>query len=176
MRLVVLFSVLLLSSVACNQSSHDKPALETLVEKFPEIEDSLNEVPQDIKRNLAVPRMEVIPFEVEFVTVMPETKFKPFNVDVIYNGKAGKRMHVKVVEDDERGNGKIDIPPSKNVALKNGDIEGAYDKVNSVNTLNWITENDEYMYRLMVIVGPDEENTFEKEDIIPVAESILEQQ
>ena len=58
--------------------------------------------------------------------------------------------------------------------LKN-DIKGYYSESGGISKLMWLSENKNAVFSIQSVVPPEEKSPFKKEDMVEIANSILEQ-
>ncbi|WLD93861.1 hypothetical protein [Alkalihalobacillus sp. AL-G] len=156
-----------------NTANDSRTELNELVDQFPEIENDVKELPEGVRNKIKVPTIESIPFEVISVQVSPTknpVKNKVLLVNVMFNGE-NRTLHVTTFWDGFRKEFIDNEDVDKIVELETGETAGWIDKEHA-KLLRWYSEEQKQSYDLMIIVFPDIENSYTKEDLLEIANSM----
>lgn len=174
-KLSYLLLGLLIVLAACGSSdaSSTENQLEKLKKNYPEMESELEKLPEDFRNEIKVPDPDTIPLTVSDVEAVAETKLKP-HVMNFYYAEDKKRLNLWIQDHLDNTNVSLSTGEESNVNLKN-DIKGYYSEAGGISKLMWLSENKNAVFSIQSVVPPEEKSPFKKEDMVEIANSILEQ-
>ncbi|TKD71504.1 hypothetical protein [Pseudalkalibacillus hwajinpoensis] len=171
-KLTYLMLGLLVVLAACNSGggSSTENQLETLKDNYPEVKTELEKLPEEFRNEITVPSKKSVPLDVSEVEAVAETKLKPYGMNFYYV-EDEKRLNVSIK--DQKG---IDVSLGKdsNQELDN-DINGYYSEGGGISKLMWLSENKNALYSIQGVVPPEQDSPFKKEEMVEIANSIIQQ-
>ncbi|MYL64460.1 hypothetical protein GLW07_13970 [Bacillus hwajinpoensis] len=168
----ILFGLLLILAACSGQAeTSTENQLDSLKENYPEVKTALEKLPEEFRSEVTVPDMETIPLEVSDVEAVAETKFELYGIDVYY-AEDDKRLNVMVK--DQKG---IDSSNEETNQELDHDIRGFYSEAEDGHllTMKWVSQNENALYKVIGFTPSEEEAAFTKEDMVEIANSIIQQ-
>lgn len=160
--------------------SHVPKSMKELLEQYPGQKAILNEIPVQYQKQLYVPALSDIPYDIKEVKVVREDFHEMISTIAIYIDGEEKRVAIKITQ----GGGELSTGSSTEIELINGVVARYRDHGNANGIgISWIDESVErapYTYLVGFVTidfetFQNKENKFKKEDAIQVVNSMLEE-
>ncbi|WP_273853469.1 hypothetical protein [Guptibacillus spartinae] len=171
-RVIGIVSLILMLAACSGQAESPKEnQLDALTEDYPEVQTELEKLSDGFRGEITVPDMETIPLSVSSVEAAADTKFEPNGFDVYY-AEDENRLNV-LVKDQKEMNATLE---ETNQELDH-EVKGMFSEAEDGHmlTLMWISQNENALYKLVGFSPSGEEAAFTKEDMVEIANSIIQQ-
>lgn len=171
-KLTFLIAGLLIVLAACNTSgaSSTENELEALKDNHPEIESELEKLPEEFRNEITVPDIDAIPLDDPTIEGEAGTKLTPNTMDIYYqDGK--KQLNLWIKNQKDIG---VSMSSEPNQQLSN-DIDGFYNESDGIRELMWLSKNENALFSIQGVVAPGEESPFNEENMVEIANSIIQQ-
>ena len=163
--------ILILAACSGQAESSKENQLDALTEEYPAVQTELEKLSEEFRGEITVPDMETIPLSISSVEATADTKFDPNGFDLFY-GEDEKRLNVFMM--DQKG---MNATLEKTNQELDYAVNGMYSEAEDGHmiTLMWVSQNENVLYKLVGFTPSEEEVAFTKEDMVEIANSIIQQ-